>query len=162
MTFIDMRNQKVRDQVSRNILMSRLGIPWTQFQAAIPLLRAQKIPMWLASKMHMLCNNPKALKIMMKDSSAGGSWNSAAFMASHAGYRALVEPEEFNVCPVLLTQPKEDPWTPKWVSDLFLERIKKVSVKVVELEGAGHYPFEEPGLQQMVDAIVAFLKEVSS
>jgi pimeloyl-ACP methyl ester carboxylesterase len=51
-------------------------------------------------------------------------------------------------------------WTPLKLSEPFLSRVKKVPVKIVELGNAGHYPMEEPGLQQMSDAIIAFLKSV--
>lgn len=47
------------------------------------------------------------------------------------------------------------------LSELFLSRIRKVSVKTVELENAGHYPLEDPGLQQMADAIIKFLHEIA-
>ena len=74
----------------------------------------------------------------------------------------VIEPEAFNVCPILLTQPAKDRWTPLHLSELFLRRIRKVPVKTVMLENAGHYPLEQPGLQQMHDAIVAFINTLSS
>jgi pimeloyl-ACP methyl ester carboxylesterase len=43
------------------------------------------------------------------------------------------------------------------LSELVLSRVKKVPVKTVILENAGHYPIEDPGLQQMADAIIEFL-----
>ena len=69
-----------------------------------------------------------------------------------------MEPEDFDVCPVLLTQPLEDKWTPLHLSELFLPRTKKVPVKTGMLDNAGHYPLEDPGLQQVVDAIIQFLR----
>ena len=41
-----------------------------------------------------------------------------------------------------------------------LSKITKVPVREASLENAGHYPLEDPGLQQMVDAIDAFVKDV--
>lgn len=79
-----------------------------------------------------------------------------AFLSSYLSYRPVTEPEDFNVCPILLTQPAADRWTPLHLSEPFLERIRKVPVKVVMLENAGHYPLEQPGLSQMVDAVDAF------
>ncbi|WP_322025342.1 hypothetical protein [Burkholderia sp. BCC1977] len=35
-------------------------------------------------------------------------------------------------------------------------------VKVVMLDNAGHYPLEQPGLAQMVDAIDAFYRDVTA
>lgn len=162
MTFIEMRNWKVRDQVSRNMFMSRVGIPMAQIQGNIPLLCKQTMPMWLASKMDTLTNDSEALKIMMLDPSSASRWNTMRFLGTHASYKPAMEPEVFDICPILLTQPAEDMWTPLWISEVFLSRIKKVNVKVVELERAGHYPLEDPGLQQMADAITKFLHDLEA
>ena len=47
------------------------------------------------------------------------------------------------------------------LSQLFLNRIKKVPVKMVLLENASHYPIEQPGLDQMVEAIYRFYCDVA-
>jgi len=60
----------------------------------------------------------------------------------------------------VLTQPAEDHWTPLHLSEPFLRRIGKVPVKTVMLERAGHFPLEQPGLAQMVDAIDSFYQQV--
>ncbi|MCA3848070.1 MAG: alpha/beta hydrolase, partial [Burkholderia sp.] len=44
----------------------------------------------------------------------------------------------------------------------FLARIRRVPVRVAMLENAGHYPLEQPGLSQMVDAIDGFYREVTA
>lgn len=69
-----------------------------------------------------------------------------------------MEPEAFSVCPILLTQPAADSWTPLVLSEIFLRRVRQVATKVVMLENAGHYPMEEPGLTQMMEAIDSFIK----
>ena len=76
-----------------------------------------------------------------------------AFLRSYMGYVPAVEPEEFDVCPVLLTQPAADRWTPLHLSEPFLRRITKVPVTTVMLGNAGHYPLEQPGLNELVDAV---------
>jgi alpha-beta hydrolase superfamily lysophospholipase len=116
--------------------------------------------MWLVSKMSALVNDPRALKVMLADVTSAGSWKSMRFLATYSSYKPAIEPEDFDVCPVLLTQPAEDAWTPLHLSELFLPKIKKVPVKIVMLGNAGHYPLEDPGLQQMVDAIIQFLNEL--
>jgi alpha-beta hydrolase superfamily lysophospholipase len=83
-----------------------------------------------------------------------------SFLASYAGYVPPVEPETFDVCPILLTQPADDRWTPLHLSELFLKRIKRVPVKTVLLENARHYPIEQPGLDQMITAINEFCCEM--
>lgn len=57
----------------------------------------------------------------------------------------------------MLTQPAEDRWSPLELSQPVLSRITRVPVDTVMLSNAGHYPIEEPGLQQMHDAIAEFI-----
>lgn len=157
MTFLDTRIQQVADETARNIIMSRAGMPLAKLANAIGL-HWLKLPMSLASKMHTLVNDDAALKIFLKDKTSAGSSASMRFLASYCSYKPVLEPDEFDICPVLLTQPKEDRWTPLHLSGLVLNRVTKVPVKIVELENAGHYPLEDPGLYQMAEAIIEFLK----
>ncbi|KAK9350869.1 Alpha/Beta hydrolase protein [Lipomyces doorenjongii] len=159
MTFLDLRIQQVRDETARNSFMSRMGIPLTKL-SDIPLLRSISLPMSLASKMSALVNNSDALKIFLADRSSAGSWASMHFLSTYSSYRPALELEDFDVCPILLTQPAQDKWTPLHLSELVLSRIKKVPVETVVLENAGHYPLEDPGLQQMANAIIKFIHEI--
>ena len=79
------------------------------------------------------------------------------FLSSLTTYKPVVEPEAYDICPILLTQPEKDRWTPLHLSELFLKRVNRVPKKVVMLENAGHYPLEQPGLTQMNDAVVDFI-----
>ncbi|MEV7119746.1 hypothetical protein [Kitasatospora griseola] len=106
MTFLDQRDQPVRDETSHDRPTARAGVP---------------------------------------------------LMGLIATYTPAVEPPDFDACPVLLTQPAEDRWTPHRLSVPVLSRITKVPVDTVMLENAGHYPLEDPGLQQMEDAIADFV-----
>ncbi|KAI8065612.1 Alpha/Beta hydrolase protein [Gongronella butleri] len=160
MTFLDQRIQQVSDETARNLFMSRVGVPAAKLSDN-PLTASLALPMSVASKMSTLVNDPDALKIFLADKSSAGSWATMRFLSSYATYTPALEPEDFDVCPILLTQPKEDKWTPLHLSQLVLSRINKVPVRIVELENAGHYPLEDPGLQQMVDAILVFLNELS-
>ncbi|OQV10150.1 hypothetical protein CLAIMM_14188 [Cladophialophora immunda] len=160
MTFLDQRVQQVADETARNWFMSRVGLPMTRL-CDNALTKDLSVPMWLASKMSALANDPHALKVMLADPSSAGSWKSMRFLATYSSYRPAVEPEDFDVCPVLLTQPAADAWTPLHLSELFLPRITKVPVRTVMLANAGHYPLEEPGLQQLADAIIQFLSELA-
>jgi pimeloyl-ACP methyl ester carboxylesterase len=72
-------------------------------------------------------------------------------------YVPAVEPENFDACPILLTQPAEDRWSPLELSQPVLSRITRVPVDTVMLTDAGHYPVEEPGLQEIQDAIAEFV-----
>ncbi|MDM0015319.1 alpha/beta fold hydrolase [Variovorax sp. J22P168] len=161
MTFLDTSSRRVRDETSLSLFMSRVGGPMLHLGARTPLA-AMRMPMKLASKMHTLVNNPAALKVWLSDKRSAGNAMTLAFLSSYLAYRPVSEPEAFDVCPVLLTQPAEDRWTPLYLSEPFLRRLKIVPVKSVMLEQAGHYPLEQPGLSQMVEAIDAFYREVAA
>ena len=107
--------------------------------------------------MHTLVNNKAALRARLRDRTSAGNAMTMTFLDSYIAYRPAVEPEDFDVCPILLAQPGEDRWTPQHLSDLFLERIHKVPVQTVLLEGASHYPIERTGLDQLVDAVESFV-----
>ena len=160
MTFLDQREQKVSDDTSISVLMNRVGVPITHLIANTPL-GAIRIPMKMASKMSALVNNKAALKAMLKDPTSAGALVSLRFLSSYLRYRPVTEPEVFNVCPILLTQPEKDRWTPLVLSEIFFQRIKRVHVDIVMLGNAGHYPIEQPGLVQMHDAIVKFVSAVT-
>lgn len=81
---------------------------------------------------------------------------------SYGNYRPALEPEQFDRCPVLLTQPPDDHWTPLHLSTPFLSRIRQVEVETVLPKNAGHYPLEDPGLQQMEETIANFVMRVAS
>ncbi|SQK99352.1 DNA helicase [Pseudomonas aeruginosa] len=147
----------VREQTALFPLMGRLGIPMIHAAAHTPLA-GLKMPMWLASKMHTLVNDKAALKACLKDRTSAGNWASLRFLSSYLSYAPTIEPEDFKVCPVLLTQPAADRWTPLTLSQPFLQRLRHVEVTTCLLDNAGHYPLEEPGLEQMNAAILAFIQ----
>ncbi|WP_343674942.1 alpha/beta hydrolase [Paraburkholderia heleia] len=160
MTFLDQRIQQVRDDTAFNLFMSRVGGPLATLTARTPLA-GLRIPMSVASKMYTVVNDPAALKSCMADKTSAAKWVTMHFLASYTGYQPAIEPEDFDVCPILLTQPAQDRWTPLHLSQLFLQRIQHVPVTVTPLENAGHYPLEQPGLNQMVTAIHGFCVDVT-
>ena len=157
MTFLDPQNSVVRDQISLNKWMSRVGST-TAHWTAKSAFKNTKIPIRWVSKMSALVNNTQALDVFLADKSSAGNTVSVAFLDSYLNYTASIAPEDFKVAPILLTQPEKDRWTPLALSELFLKRIQHVPVKTVILKNAGHYPLEQPGLNQMVNAIDAFYK----
>ena len=157
MTFLDNHVQQVVDETSLNLFMSRVGVPMVHLTANTPL-GAMRIPMRLASKMHLLVNDRAALKACLKDKTSAGNWMTMGFLSSYMRYAPAMEPEAFDVCPILLTQPAEDRWTGFHLSELFLKRIKHVPVKCVMLDNASHYPIEQPGLTQMRDEIANLIR----
>ncbi|KAF5685116.1 hypothetical protein FDENT_6407 [Fusarium denticulatum] len=159
MCFMDMRIQSVADAACRNLTMSRIGAPMRRVMHALGL-GWMSMPMYITGRMSTLVNNPQALAACTRDNSSANAWVSMSFLSSFTTYKPAKEPKDFDKCPILLTQPAEDRWTPLWVSEAFLRDVDKVEVKTVMLGGAGHYPLEDPGLGQMVEAIARFLKDL--
>ncbi|MFC5180513.1 alpha/beta hydrolase [Actinomadura harenae] len=156
MTFLDQRDRLVREETAHDRLTARYGIPLLSTLARTPLASV-KYPMSLAAKMSALANDPAAMKIFMKDRTSAANRVSIRFLDTYMNYTPAVEPEDFDACPVLLTQPAMDRWTPLYLSTPFLSRITKVPVDTVMLDNAGHYPLEEPGLTQMQETIADFI-----
>ncbi len=157
MTFLDQRMQQVSDETAYGKAMNRIGMPPVRL-AARTGLGSMKVPMRIVSKMRALVNDKAALKAFYADRTSAGNSVSLAFLTSYAGFAPAIEPEQFDVCPILLTQPAQDHWSPLHLSNLFLDRIVKAPVRKVMLENAGHYPIEQPGLRQMHDAIAQFAR----
>lgn len=158
MTFLDQASRKVRVDTAFDPVTGFFGAMLMALLARTPLKRL-RVPMRWVSKMRTLVNSRAAKKACYADRTSAGNSASVAFLDSYLSYTPALTPEEFAVCPVLLTQPAADRWTPLALSEPFLRRITQVPVRTVLLENAGHYPLEQPGLDQMVDAIDTFCAE---
>lgn len=159
MTFLDQRQQQVRDETARNRFMSRVGIPMAGISRKIGLAKV-KLPMSVASKMSALCNDETAMKIFMTDKTSAANKASMAFLDSYGSYVPDLEPSDFNICPILLTQPEADKWTPLHLSTPFLSQIQQVPVTIKMLADGGHYPVEALALTQLHDDSLAFIKGI--
>jgi pimeloyl-ACP methyl ester carboxylesterase len=54
--------------------------------------------------------------------------------------------------------PADDTWTPCVVSQPFYDRLSGEK-QLVLLEGCGHFPYEEPGVSQLREAVEVFLRK---
>ena len=125
-----------------------------------PLIAPIRLPMkWLAP-MELITNDPEVSRVFMRDRLAGGTTVTMGFFRSLINAKPAIEPEDFNVCPVLLAHPAVDPWTPLELSKQFFDRIKNKK-ELVLLEGCGHFPVEEPGRFQLEDALARFVNQVT-
>lgn len=158
MTFLDLRDREVALGATLTRWLGRISLPMLGL-GKVPGLRSIKMPMRLVGKMHKLINDRAACREIMRDGTSAGNWAQLSFLQDFMNPKFDIEPEVFDVCPVLLTQPAEDGWTPLWMAEAFTKRIKKVPVRTVMLEKASHYPIEEPGLTQMHDAVLTFIRE---
>lgn len=161
MTFLDTASTRVRVETGFDPISGFLGAYAMRSLNAIGLGRL-RLPMRYVSKMRALVNGRAAKKAWYGDDTSAGNSVSIAFLDSWLSYRPAVAPEDFAVCPVLLTQPAADRWTPLHLSEPFLSRIGRVPVTTVMLPDGGHYPLEKPALDLMVETIGSFVAETTS
>lgn len=154
-TLGDFRLPIVRDQVARFPRLNRVMTPL--FGPLAFLCGGLRLPMGWFGKMKAITNDPELGRLVAKDPLGGGNWVPLRFLRSVLAQRPAIEPEDFDLCPVLLAQPAADTWTTIEASRPFFDRIKGPK-ELVMLENCGHYPIEEPGLTRLEEAVVAFLK----
>lgn len=155
-TTLDQRIPKVLETSAIHPLVGRFGIPILKvFSKVCPTF---KMPMKLVANIRKLVNDEEYLKLLATDKHSAGATVPLELIASIAEATPQIEPEDFDICPTLLVHPSEDRWTPVEISRLFFDRLKSPK-EIVMLENAGHLPIEQPGLSQLEDAVMTFLKE---
>lgn len=123
-------------------------------------LKRFPIPMKLVSKMNKLVNNNTALKIFMQDKTSAGATVQMQFLYEYMNYKPIIKVSEFNKCPILLTQPELDEWTPLYLSKLSMNNIKApFTIKI--LKNGSHYPIEETALKQLLQYTNEFIKTLN-
>jgi alpha-beta hydrolase superfamily lysophospholipase len=157
-TMADTREPDVRRGFARTAILGRYGLG--ALSIAPPLTDWLPMPMNLVSKMDRISNKPELSAICSSDRMGGGNWVPARFLRTFMHHAPAIEPEQFNVCPILIVHPGEDRMTEISHTRRFYERLACPKQMVV-LEGASHMPTEQPGVQQMEDAVVKFFGEIS-
>lgn len=158
MTFLDQSLQQVRNETTNNAFWAHLGTPLAALSVKMGMGK-MKMKMSICSKMSALCNHEGCQKELIHDKTSGGNSVSMRFIESYMNAPFDIQPEDFDICPVLLTQPELDRWTPLHLSEPFLKRIKKVPVKIEILSGGGHYPVEPQALKELHQHILNFISE---
>lgn len=158
-TLADPRLELTRKQFARNALVQKAGLP------LLPLLTAVaaslRLPIKWFTKMNAMSNNPKLAKLVAADRLGGGARLPIRFMHSIFTIKPAIEPEQFDVCPLLLAHPAQDRWTDIASSKLFFDRLK-CEKSLVLLENCGHFPIENPGVEMLEWVCKSFLEKVES
>lgn len=157
-TLADLREREVRRDFARHPLLGTAGLWLLESLAA--LIDGVPLPMATMSKMDRISNDPALAALAASDRMGGGNWVPARFLRSLMTTVPAVEPEDFDVCPVLLAHPGSDRMTDIAASRRFFERLGG-DKKMVVLEGASHMPTEHPGVDQLEDEVLAFLAAVA-
>ena len=156
-TLADPRLPIVRDQFAKHPRLNRLLNPLLRpFTAVCGGLR---LPIRWFANMKAIANDPEIARLLCDDPVGGGKWVSLRFLRSIMAIRPAIEPENFDLCPVLLAHPAADRWTTIEASQPFFDRIKGPK-ELVMLENCGHLPIEDPGIGRLEEAVVAFLRNL--
>ena len=154
-TLADPRQQNVRDDLSKNKFLSRVGLPLGKLTK--PISDHLSLPIKWLCKMNRITNDKEFSKVFSKDKLAGGSNIKLRFLRTYMDFVPAKEPEQFESCKVLFLQPEKDTWTPLETSKPFYDRIKS-NKRIILLENCGHAPYEENGLSTMKNEILLFLR----
>jgi pimeloyl-ACP methyl ester carboxylesterase len=154
-TLADLREPAVRRDFARNRLLGGPGM-WLMEKLRW-LTDGVPMPMAAVSKMKEISNLAALSRLVMSDRMGGGRWVPGRFLRTLVSTAPAIEPEDFDVCPVLLVHPGVDRMTNIAHSERFFARLKAPKEMVV-LEGASHMPTEHPGVDQLEAAVLAFLR----
>jgi alpha-beta hydrolase superfamily lysophospholipase len=156
-TLADPRLPIVRDQFARHPQLNRLLYPFLPAVSAIA--GGVRLPIRWFANMRGIANHPDVSQLLSTDPVAGGIRAPLSFMHSLLAITPAIEPEQFDVCPVLLAHPGADRWTQPDSSLPFFNRIKGPK-RYLELDNCGHFPIEEPGVTQLEQAMTDFLAAI--
>ena len=153
---LDQRISKVTQETASSSVMAVLGKPLLKMTHRI--IGRIKVPMKMVCNMKAIVNNEALADLLMRDPISSGTKVTLGFLHGMLNPHIEIDAEDYQKCPVLLVHPEKDYWTDVSLSKLFFDRIK-ASKKLQMLEGAGHFPIEEKGLQQLEDYCIAFMHE---
>ena len=153
---LDQRLQEVRDGSAHNKIVSRIGTPLLRLLAKIN--DKIKLPMKAITKMKAIVNDKRILELLLKDKSSSGTSVALKLIISILDAKYEIQPEDFDLCPVLLIHTGNDKWTPIRLSKIFYDRLK-VSKKLSIIKGAGHFPIESEAIEQIEKEVIDFINE---
>lgn len=152
---LDNRQQEVRDYSAKNRFQARYGISILNKMPSC--IKKMKIPVRMVCNMNALVNDRSVLKILLDDLVGAGSTVEINFLLTMMNHSPVLEPEYFKKVPALMVHPEHDNWTPVKISEIFFDKISSVKEKII-LNKAGHFPLENPGIKQLEENTVEFIK----
>ena len=153
---LDARRPNVRAAISR----FRWLAPFSAVSLACmgTIAPGLRVPMKWVGNMSAMSKAPELNALVWVDPRGGGNSVPMSFLRSFLSYAIPAEPEAFDACPVLVVHPEQDSWTAPGLTREFYDRLS-VPKTWVDLENAGHFPIEEPGIFQLRDAMEKFISQ---
>lgn len=145
---LDPRDPRTRSVITRFGPLGVLGGPLARL---LPVRFAgRRIRMSWVTALSRMSRDPGLSRLCTTDPRGGGAEVPLGFLASYLTYRHT--PPERMTAPVTLAHPAKDAWTPVELSTRWLRRIA-APAELVILRECGHFPIEDPGLHDLVDAV---------
>lgn len=127
----------------------RLGrFPWLANVPLPRLLDRVRVRMRWLSNMRGIANRPEWRDHFARDPGGGGSWMPLGFLRTYLQSAPVVEPEDFDACPLIVAHPADDRWTPPALTEPFLARVRAPH-RLVLLPDGGHAPLEPTALARL-------------
>jgi alpha-beta hydrolase superfamily lysophospholipase len=158
-TLADPREREVRRGFARTPLLGTAGL-WLLDKLRF-VTDGLPLPMAAMSRMRHISNRPELARLVRSDRLGGGSWVPARFLRTLMTTPPAIEPEQFDLCPVLLAHPGADRMTDIALSRRFFDRLAAPK-RMVVLDGASHMPTEHPGIDQLEAAVLEFVTTAAS
>lgn len=158
-TLADPRQPISQKQFARNAVILKFGLPLLPIFARVA--GSLKLPIKWFTKMNAMSNNMALSKLIAHDPLGGGTKVPINFMNSIFTVKPAIEPEQFELCPVLLAHPAADHWTHIDSSQPFFDRLKGKK-SLVLLENCGHFPIESPGLEKLEETASNWLGAIAT
>ena len=157
-TFVDMTDPETAAGISRFSRLSRFTLPLARRMPEV--LGRIRVPARLLGKMQAISNDAQLVRIIAQDPCGGRTRLPLSMLKSAIETAPSLPPEQFERCPVLLVHPGVDRMTDIEFSRRFFDRLAAPK-RMVVLDGAGHWPIEEPGATQMTESVRSFLEEIA-
>ena len=153
---LDPSDWRVQLRLTRYGPMGILGRPLSLL--ARGRLAGTMIPMRWVANLNRMSRDPRLSRLCAADPRGGGALVPFGFLASYL--RSRHAPPERMSTPLTLVHPSRDDWTPVELSMRFLRRMA-APARVVMLRECGHFPIEEPGISDLLDAITSIADELT-
>lgn len=154
---LDPRDWRVRARLTRFGLLGVIGSPLLAL--ARGKLAHVMIPMRWVANFAKMSRNPGLSRLCASDPMGGGARVPLGFLRSFMGHRH-VRPESATT-PITLVHPARDAWTPAELSLRFYSRIATPG-RVVMLRECGHFPIEEPGVEDLVSEVIRLARSLGA
>jgi alpha-beta hydrolase superfamily lysophospholipase len=156
-TLADPREPMVQRELARNRLLLHAGLPLLRLTDR--WIGHWRLPIRWFTHMERMSLQPALNHVVAGDPLGGGNHVPLRLLDSLFHTAPALEPEQFDRCPVLLAHPACDAWTSVAASRLLFDRLAAPK-RLVLLENCGHFPIEQPGLQQLGLALSDFIADL--